>query len=105
MQDEERQPLLSAETLGAAAANRFGVTADELMRLVDPKSPAVLQQLGGIDSIAKKLRVDLSTGISGSCIIERQQAFGDNVLPPAESTTFWQLLIAAYDDKTLGNYK
>lgn len=88
----------------------FGVSADELTKLVDPKNPDLLKQLGGVKALAKKLRVDVTTGLSADegvqhsgqeAFQERHEAFGRNVLPEAKSKTFLELLWASYNDKTL----
>ncbi|KAI8137844.1 PMCA-type calcium-translocating P-type ATPase [Fennellomyces sp. T-0311] len=105
MPRDEQRPLLNSEHQG-----HFGVSPDDLGRLVDPKSPDLLKRLGGIESVAKKLRVDVSVGLSPDEGVqqstdrpfqERQAVFGQNVLPEAESKTFLELLWAAYNDKTL----
>lgn len=111
---DERRPLLNGDTTSNQQHGSFGVTADELTKLVDPKNPDLLKQLGGVKSLAKKLRVDVSTGLSADegvehsgqeAFQERHAAFGRNVLPEAKSKTFLELLWASYNDKTLSMYK
>ncbi|KAI7880657.1 PMCA-type calcium-translocating P-type ATPase [Lichtheimia hyalospora FSU 10163] len=107
---DERRPLLNGDTNQQQQKGSFGVSADELTKLVDPKNPDLLKQLGGVKTLAKKLRVDISTGLSADegvehsgqeAFQERHAAFGRNVLPEAKSKTFLELLWASYNDKTL----
>ncbi|KAG0166825.1 hypothetical protein DFQ28_006855 [Apophysomyces sp. BC1034] len=106
MPSEERRPLLSSND----CQQSFGVTVDELSRLVDPKNPELLKQLGGTEKICQKLRVDPRVGLSADegaerstdkPFAQRQAVFGRNVLPEAKSKSFLELLWAAYNDKTL----
>ncbi|KAG2226932.1 hypothetical protein INT45_010211 [Circinella minor] len=105
MPREERRPLINNDHQGS-----FGVSAEELQHLVDPKSPDLLERLGGTEQLARKLRVDVRVGLSADEGVERssdepfnerQAVFGRNVLPEAQSKTFMELLWAAYNDKTL----
>ncbi|KAI9244834.1 PMCA-type calcium-translocating P-type ATPase [Phascolomyces articulosus] len=105
MPREEQRPLISNDHQGS-----FGVSPQELSHLVDPKSPHLLERLGGTEQLAKKLRVDVRVGLSTDegverssdmPFTERQAVFGRNVLPEAQSKTFMELLWAAYNDKTL----
>lgn len=91
-------------------ASSFGVTPEDLAPLFDPKNKELLEQLGGTQALAKKLRVDPSVGLSSDEGVERsadtpfeerQAVFGRNVLPEAKSKSFLELLWAAYNDKTL----
>lgn len=100
--DEEQQPLLRRQTISA----HFGVTAEDLMRLVDPKNPDLLQQLGGVDGVCRALSVDPHVGLPCPSVNEsdkevRRSVFGTNTLPEPKRTRFWQLLLNAYNDKTL----
>lgn len=105
MTRDEQRPLLGNEQQSA-----FDVSVEELTRLVDPKNPELLKQLGGVEKLCRKLRVDPSTGLStdegaqsssDKAFADRQAVFGKNVLPEAKSKSFWELLWAAYNDKTL----
>ncbi|KAI8078906.1 PMCA-type calcium-translocating P-type ATPase [Halteromyces radiatus] len=109
VKDDERQPLLGdssrqQELLG------YGIDAEKLTKLIDPKNPKLLRELGGVERICNLLRVDPSIGLSADedrersssiPFIKRQQVFGRNILPQAISKSFLQLLWAAYNDKTL----
>ncbi|KAI7847434.1 hypothetical protein BDC45DRAFT_575837 [Circinella umbellata] len=91
---EEHQSLLGSNSL-------FSISPEKLMELIDPKNPALLKQLGGIDAIASALHVDLSMGITDDYIQTRQAVFGYNDLPTVKTKSFWQLFITAYNDKTI----
>ena len=62
MVDSARVPLLGVLIEPAAEAT-FGVEAKQLSSLIDPKSPAKLQQLGGVQGLAQALSTDLSHGL------------------------------------------
>lgn len=103
---EERESLLN----GGSSDGQFGMSAEELSDLIDPKNFDLLKKVGGVDAICKKIKVDPSVGLSAdegssnsseSAFSERQAQFGKNVLPEPKSKTFLQLLWAAYNDKTL----
>ncbi|KAI9321217.1 PMCA-type calcium-translocating P-type ATPase [Dichotomocladium elegans] len=105
---EQRRPLLHNNTENNNGA--FDVSIEELQKLVDPKSPDLLKKLGGCEGLAKKLRVNTSSGLSmdegrerstDAPFAERQKYFGRNILPEAHSKTFLELLWASYNDKTL----
>ncbi|KAJ2844830.1 plasma membrane calcium, partial [Coemansia brasiliensis] len=113
----ERAPLLPGGGNNAHAGSRygsaFGVRPEQLTEMLDPKDPEKLQQLGGAEQICKMLQVDPTVGLrqreqigaSGEHYDEpfqaRRAVFGRNILPETEAVTFWQLLMAAYNDRTL----
>lgn len=106
---EERESLLSGGG-GGSSHSSFGVSAQELSDLFDPKNFDLLKKAGGVEDICKKIKVDPSVGLSAdegasnsseSAFSERQAQFGKNVLPEPKTKTFLQLLWAAYNDKTL----
>ncbi|KAI8329126.1 hypothetical protein BC941DRAFT_443499 [Chlamydoabsidia padenii] len=109
--DNERQPLLNGSNGDGNDNNHgFGIDAEKLTELMDPKNPSLLRELGGVEGVCKKLKVDPSQGLladedkdrsSSKAFQKRQQVFGANVLPEASSKTFLELLWAAYNDKTL----
>ncbi|KAI8991117.1 PMCA-type calcium-translocating P-type ATPase [Mycotypha africana] len=105
---EERQSLVNNNYQNGGG--HFDISVEELSDLFDPKNEELLQKLGGVKAICKKVKVDPSTGLSadeGSTSSgqqpyqDRQATFGRNVLPEPPSKTFLQLLWAAYNDKTL----
>lgn len=109
MTREEQRPLLTGRQQ-QEQQNAFGVSAEQLTKLVDPKNPELLKKLGGVNELCRKLRVDPDIGLSADegaqrsgdqPFHERQAVFGRNVLPEAKSKTFLELLWAAYNDKTL----
>jgi len=109
MPSEERTPLLNGER-HTETSNPYGISVDDFAKLVDPKNPDVLKQLGGVQKICKQLKVDPNSGLSpdegresssDAAFAERQSVFGSNVLPEAKSKSFLELLWDAYNDKTL----
>lgn len=110
MPSEERTPLLNGDRQTESSSNPYGISVDEFAKLVDPKNPDVLKQLGGVQKICKQLKVDIKTGLSpdegresssDNPFAERQAVYGTNVLPEAKSKSFLELLWNAYNDKTL----
>ncbi|KAJ2856932.1 plasma membrane calcium, partial [Coemansia asiatica] len=113
----ERTPLLHGSSSGSSNScsnnSPFGVTPQQLTHMLDPKDPNSLRELGGPDSICKALMVDPKVGLkqreqigpNGQHYSEpfqvRREVFGRNTLPAAHEVTFWQLLVAAYNDRTL----
>ncbi|KAJ3096670.1 hypothetical protein HDU97_005700 [Phlyctochytrium planicorne] len=45
---------------------KFGITPDEILDMLDPKSPEKFAKFGGVDGIARRLRSNVRTGISKS---------------------------------------
>jgi len=78
------------------------LTAEQLGRLVDPKSVVDLAKLGGLRGIAASLGVSLEQGVTGK---EQEEAlrgeFGANVLPHPEPPTFLWFLWTAFNDRIL----
>lgn len=112
MQDEdENQPLLhhhededEENTENQAEADAFGVTVSHMMDLMDPKNPSLLLHLGGPDAICSALHVNPQHGLDSDDkddLNRRRRVFGRNDLPQQTSKSFGQLLLAAYNDKTL----
>ncbi|KAJ2726235.1 plasma membrane calcium [Coemansia sp. Benny D115] len=115
----ERTPLLASggapRSSGALRDNRgpFGVTPEQLTSMLDPKDPDSLRELGGSSEVCKALLVDPKIGLkqreqigsNGEHYSEpfqlRREVFGHNTLPEAHAVTFGELLIAAYNDRTL----
>jgi Ca2+-transporting ATPase len=112
--DNERQPLLDGGNNAHREQFKFGVDAEKLAELMDPKNPSLLRELGGVEGVCKKLKVDPSQGLladedkdrsTSTAFQKRKDAFGCNILPEASSKTFLELLWAAYNDKTLSKWR
>ncbi|KAF9358659.1 hypothetical protein BGX26_001224 [Mortierella sp. AD094] len=97
-----------------ANAGGFTLTVHDLAELTDPTNPKLPRQLGGIKAICKALKVDPKVGLHSdeaeassvgnsdqSKFAARSKAFGRNILPPAKSASFFDLVCAAYNDRTL----
>lgn len=75
---------------------------EELSRLVDPKNISELARLGGVETIAKTLGIDLLQGISsGEKEAELRTFYGPNVLPHPAPPTFLWFIKEAVKDRTL----
>ncbi|KAF9430080.1 hypothetical protein BGZ76_000979 [Entomortierella beljakovae] len=97
-----------------ATAGGFTLTVEDLAPLTDPTNPKLPKDLGGLDAICKALKVDPKVGLCNDEADEfsighsnqpkfaaRSNAFGTNILPTYHSTTFFQLICQAYNDRTL----
>ena len=72
----------------------------------DGVSTRKLASMGGIFSLAKALKVDLSTGLTtagadSSDLAERVAHFGANHQIPPEEKTFWSFVVEAFEDTML----
>src|SRR5690349_7784047 len=69
--------------------NAFEITPEKLSSLVDPKNPELLEQLGGVEGLLKKLKVDGSKGLP-------QENLHDTAASPAltlgsDKSPVWEL--------------
>jgi len=60
----------------------------------------LVKEMGGVESIAKKLHSDLVNGIEGtpSDIERRRRKFGDNKRLPRKIKTLWELFVENFED-------
>jgi len=84
----------------------FGFTAQQLSELVDPKNPELLQKYGGLEGIAKALKVDVKTGLplnrdGENLYADREAVYGRNVLPETKSKSLLELMWIALHDKIM----
>ncbi|KAI8922946.1 hypothetical protein BC831DRAFT_514668 [Entophlyctis helioformis] len=108
-----------------AALADFELGPERLLELIDPKNPALLQELGGIEGLAKALKSDLTTGLSDPLsgqadqghesktktdghhgqfsdgFDDRRRFYGSNALPEPIQSTIFQLMWEALQDHTL----
>ncbi|OQR89406.1 P-type ATPase (P-ATPase) Superfamily, partial [Thraustotheca clavata] len=79
----------------------------DLIRLIETPKDEVLhtmEQLGGIEGLARSLNVSLDYGLDERNDVDfkhREDTFGRNYVPPPPPTTFLQLVWEAYKDLTL----
>ncbi|KAI8711988.1 Calcium-transporting ATPase [Fusarium sp. LHS14.1] len=81
----------------------FPYTPDQLGQLLDPKSLDVLKSFGGLEGLARSLRVDLKAGLSVDELephtsshhhhpsTERVRTYGRNQLPAKKPKSIWRL--------------
>ncbi|KAI8914912.1 hypothetical protein DFJ77DRAFT_463922 [Powellomyces hirtus] len=118
----------TAVNVGSDAHGAFGLTADQMYDLIDPKNPEEYAKLGGLNAFLEKLKVDKNTGLKSSTVPKpaahhddteanvahaaaeavdpidgpaRRDAFGANTLPEPISKTLLAFMLDALKDKTL----
>ena len=70
----------------------YGVTPAQLEELNELKEDvSILEDMGGIDGVAEKLRIALEKGIDSSSVETRRGVFGTNVLPQVPPKSFFFL--------------
>lgn len=83
----------------------FPLSTDTLAKLVDPKSPDLYKELGGLKGISTALRADVKRGLPSAVDSEEEQKriekYARNVLPEPPRETFLELVWAALQDKVL----
>ncbi|CAJ0542619.1 Ff.00g001690.m01.CDS01 [Fusarium sp. VM40] len=88
----------------------FGHNPDQLNKLLDPKSLPVLNALGGLEGLARSLRVDLKAGLSVDELhphgdahksSERVRVFGRNQLPAKKPKSIWRLAWITFQEAVL----
>ncbi|CAF1360295.1 unnamed protein product [Rotaria magnacalcarata] len=95
------------EISSAAAALEFGISFDELEKLMQTRGHEGVLTLnetyGGLSGLGQKLKTNLITGLSEdeSDISLRLAAFGRNEIPPKPPKTFFRLMVDALQDITL----
>ncbi|KAG0228380.1 PMCA-type calcium-translocating P-type ATPase [Mortierella sp. GBAus27b] len=118
--DSASQPLLNQHN-GSHLTHRhrdqprlkFGFSVQDLAPLTDPTDPKLPREIGGLDKLCDGLIVNPKNGLNsdegGDALggsehhkfVERSQQFGRNILPTVKSATFWELVLKAYNDRTL----
>ncbi|RHZ53315.1 hypothetical protein Glove_443g67 [Diversispora epigaea] len=106
----ERESLLG-EDEREHESNYFAFTPDRLAKLVDPKNPEMLREMGGPKKILEGLKVKPAVGLSSDEGLDgtkqrqpfhlRRKCFGRNVLPEVKQQSLISLIWEAYQDKTL----
>ncbi|XP_042501331.1 putative calcium-transporting ATPase 11, plasma membrane-type [Macadamia integrifolia] len=88
---------LSDETSKAG----YGIEPNELASIVRSHDYNRLKLHGGVDSIARKIRVFLDSGVNSSDIPLRQKIYGFNRYTEKPPRSFWMFLWDALQDLTL----
>ncbi|AEO60747.1 hypothetical protein MYCTH_2310289 [Thermothelomyces thermophilus ATCC 42464] len=88
--------------------NPFAFSPGHLSKLIEPKSVAVLQQLGWLQGLVKGLRTDIRAGLhigsegeGDGDGADRRRVFGENRLPERKSKSFLELAWVALQDRML----
>ncbi|EGD77771.1 plasma membrane calcium ATPase [Salpingoeca rosetta] len=101
------KPAFDSETAAAHLKTTMGASGqelsiDDLYALVDPKSPELLQSIGGVDALCQHLKTSMDKGISSDDVVEHnREHFGVNKLPPVQFRSLLHLVWEALQDKTL----
>eukprot|EP01134_Creolimax_fragrantissima_P008573 CFRG8573T1 len=91
--------LLAFHVTMPATPDSLGLKLQDVVTY--PKSLKPYKELGRVDGIAKKIGVDLMTGLTDAQVKENRERFGANVLPEVEIKSFWELVLEGFEDKTL----
>ncbi|KAF4956142.1 hypothetical protein FSARC_11672 [Fusarium sarcochroum] len=93
------------------ANSPFPYSPDQLNQLLDPKSLDVLKSLGGLQGLARSLRVDLKAGLSVDELEtqtsshappnERVRVYGRNQLPAKKPKSIWRLAWITFQEAVL----
>ncbi len=62
---------------------------------------ASLDILGGVDELAKKLRVSFEGGLTSSQVLDHRRRYGTNSFPESPMQSYFSLLFDAFSDSTL----
>jgi magnesium-transporting ATPase (P-type) len=57
-----------------------------------------LEGLGGADTLARKLRVDINRGLTHAQVLEMRTKFGTNEFPESPMSTFLELFFESFQD-------
>jgi Ca2+ transporting ATPase len=107
----KRDPANTVSVIGSnqveSKNESFGVENTDLIELTKLRSIEGVNELnnkyGGIDGLAKRLKTDLVTGLSGDIkdINKRIDYFGKNEIPVKSSKSFFVLMVQALKEITL----
>ena len=79
----------------------FGIHPDEIASIVRGHDNKTLNDIGGVESIARKLLVSVDGGVSEESINSRQQIYGFNRYTEKHSRSFLMFVWDALQDLTL----
>ncbi|KAL3642811.1 Calcium-transporting ATPase 8, plasma membrane-type [Castilleja foliolosa] len=93
----------SSSTPAPTRIGDFGISAEELVSMSREHDLPLLQQTGGVQGVAEKLKSDTEKGVSGdeTDLVDRKQAFGSNTYPRKKGRSFWRFVWEACRDTTL----
>ncbi|TPX77584.1 hypothetical protein CcCBS67573_g01151 [Chytriomyces confervae] len=98
--DLVKESAVDMDTVPRTASAAFGLTPDEILDMIDPKSPEKLTAFGGVSGIIRRLHSNAENGLSEP-FDARTAAFGDNTMPAAVLRSFWDFAKEALKDRTL----
>ncbi|KAL3825633.1 hypothetical protein ACJIZ3_021662 [Penstemon smallii] len=81
----------------------FGLSSEELVQMNREHDHSLLQQSGGVNGVAEKLKSNPENGVPGdeNDILERKNTFGSNTYPRKKGKNFWTFVWEACRDTTL----
>lgn len=88
-------------------SDEFPLPPSQLAKLVDPKNPALLKEIGGLAGLERDLRTSIKNGLpsasgaNDSLEQKRIEKYGKNILPPTPRDTFLEIVWGALQDQVL----
>jgi len=102
--DTEKKSLTAGDS-EVDVEDTFDVDVEQLNEMVTNNSKEILEEYGGVEGLAKALRVDLKTGLTeeeaATGFAERHKHFGKNTYKQPKSKNFFQLWLEAINDVTM----
>jgi Ca2+-transporting ATPase len=62
---------------------------------------ANLDKIGGVEGLAKALGLNFATGLTHERVLQLREKFGNNKFPESPMTSFFELLLEAFNDSTM----
>ncbi|CAD7967108.1 unnamed protein product [Amoebophrya sp. A120] len=80
----------------------YGTTVSQLRQVFEGRdNPQMLNDLGNVNGILEKLKVNPKEGVKQADVADRQRVFGENRIPEKPAQTYMQILIGAFQDLTI----
>ena len=93
--------LFGTDDLQATVEGTMLLSVQELEELMEEKDKSKLDQLGGVQAIARGLGSSPKRGLTGNDGLQRKKKYGANVVERADPPSFWELFTDALQDTTI----